>query len=83
MRLAYCGREFGLLNTCENIWGLCTITKIKGISSSNVNSFFLFLFLLVSLTEEGRKLDAAVGCALADSSASVTVSRNWTGLVKF
>ena len=45
--------------------------------------FFLFLFLLVSLTEEGRKLDAAVGCALADSSASVTVSRNWTGLVKF
>ena len=44
MRLAYCGREFGLLNTCENIWGLCTITKIKGISSSNVNSFFSFSF---------------------------------------
>lgn len=45
--------------------------------------FFLFLFLLVSLTEEGQKLDTAVGCALADSGASVTVSRNGTGLVKF
>ena len=44
---------------------------------------FFFLFLLVSLTEEGRKLDTAVGCALADSGASVTVSRNGTGFVKF
>ena len=39
-----------------------------------VNFFFLLFFLsflLVSLTEEGQKLDPAFSCALADSSDSV------------